>query len=98
MAIPTKKIKIYPNNKLYVTRDIKNDINDRKAAFKNKDLAKLKSLDKNLKKKIREAKQAHRQRLEESFKANNPKRLWDTMKSMTGMFPSNKPIVTENEM
>lgn len=31
------------------------------------------------------------------FKANNSKRLWDTMKTMTGMSSMNKPILTDIE-
>ena len=36
------KVKIYPNNKSYVTKDIMNILNTRKAAFRNKDIIALK--------------------------------------------------------
>lgn len=37
-VIPTKEIKIYPNNKMFITKDVKHIINLRKIAFKNKDM------------------------------------------------------------
>lgn len=36
-TIPTKTIKMYPNNKTYITKDIKFIMNERKLAFKLKD-------------------------------------------------------------
>lgn len=42
LVIPTKEIKVYPNNKPYVTKDIKEVINLRKVAFRNKDIRVLK--------------------------------------------------------
>lgn len=54
--------------------------------------------DKNLRNKLREAKAAHRQELENAFKANHHKKAWDTMKSMTGMSSPTKPTVTDNEL
>lgn len=45
--IPTKMVKVYPNNKMYVTKDIKQVINLRKLAFKNKDRRELQKTDKN---------------------------------------------------
>ena len=97
LVVPTKEIKIYPNNKSYVTRDIIQVINTRKVAFKNKDYGALKQTGKELKIKLRKAKLAHRQLLEDAFKANNSKKVWDTMESMTGMSSPTKPIVTDNE-
>lgn len=35
--IPTKTVKVYPNNKTYITKDIKQVMNLRKLAYKNKD-------------------------------------------------------------
>lgn len=46
LVVPTKEIKIYPNNKSYVTRDIKKVINTRKVAFKDKDFGALKQTEK----------------------------------------------------
>jgi hypothetical protein len=97
LVVPTKEIKIYPNNKSYVTKDIQEIIHERKTAFINKDFGALKLAEKKLKNRIKQAKSAHRQRLEDAFNSNNHKKTWDTMKSMTGMSSPSKPILTENE-
>ena len=81
MIVPTKEIKIYPNNKSSVTKDIKKLINKRKLAFKNKDS---------------EAKLAHRKHLEDAFRTNYSKKVLVTMKSMTGMSSASKFMVTDN--
>ena len=73
LVIPTKLIKIYPNNKRFVSKDIKDIINSRKVAFKNKDAIKCKQLERDLKNKLREAKQVHRNLLEETLEERN---LW----------------------
>ena len=85
---------MYPNNKSYVTKYIKNTIK-RKVAFKNKESTALEETEKELRSKLKNAKLIHRQHLEDAFKANNPKRVWDIIKSMSGM--SSLAIVTENE-
>ena len=41
MVVPTKGIKINPNNKSFVTKDIKEVIHERKTAFINKDFGAL---------------------------------------------------------
>ena len=56
-----------------MSKDIKGIINSRKVAFKNKDTITGKQLDRDLKNKLREAKQVHRNHLEETFKERNPK-------------------------
>lgn len=51
-VILTKEIKIYPNNKMYITKDVKNVMNLRKIAFKKKDTKQIKCIEKGLKGKI----------------------------------------------
>ena len=97
--IPTKTVKVYPNNKTYVTKDIKQLMNLRKLAFKNKDRRELQQTGKQLREKLRKAKEAHKKHLEEAFKAGNPRKTWDTMKNMTGMPGKNRrPFVTSDEL
>lgn len=63
----TKGIKICPNNKSYVTKDIKNITNTRKMAFKNKDAGALKQTEKELKIRLREEKYRHTDSVEDAF-------------------------------
>lgn len=47
---------------------------------------------------MRKSKESHRHRLEGVFGAKNNKKVWDTMKKMTGLATSNKSIVMDNEV
>ncbi len=81
LLVPTKEITVCPNNKPYVTKDIKikGVIHLRKVALKqNREREFITTL--------KETK-AHKTRLEEAFKANNTKKVWNIMmKAMTGGF------------
>lgn len=77
-VIPTKTVKVYPNNKTYITKDIKEVIKKRKLTFKNNDTLEQKKRDKEMRGEIK-AKDAHRH-LEDPFKGNNPRKMWDTIK------------------
>ncbi len=88
LLVPTKEITVYPNNKPYVTKDIKGVIHLRKVA--------LKQTEREFKTTLKETK-AHKICLEEAFKTNNTKKVWNIMKTMTGLSSLNKSIVTDNE-
>lgn len=53
------------------------------------DIRVLKQTERELKIKLKETKEAHKRRLEESFKTNNTKKVWNIMKTMTGLSSSN---------
>ena len=75
-------------------------MNERKLAFKQKDTQEeLRREDKELRGKIRKAKDTHKKHLEEVFKANNSRKIWSVMKNMAGM-PSkqHKPFITTDEL
>ncbi|KAK0132030.1 hypothetical protein N1851_033180 [Merluccius polli] len=55
-AIPTKKGHCYPNNKPWVTSDLKALLNQKKRAFRSGDRAELKQVQRELKRSIRESK------------------------------------------
>lgn len=52
VVIPHKTIKLYPNNKPYTTKDVKDCIKRKRAAFRNKDLMQLRSAQRELKQKL----------------------------------------------
>ena len=68
-------------------------------AFKQKDTQELRRKDKELRGKIRKAKDTHKKHLEELFKANNSRKIWSVMKNMARM-PSKQhmPFITTDEL
>lgn len=75
-VIPTKEIQIYPNNKMYITKDVKHVMNFSKIAFKKEDTKEIKHLENELKRTNREVKMVHKVKLEKAFKSNHYGKLY----------------------
>lgn len=81
-----KEIISYPNNKPWVSKELKEILNEKKA-FKLKDRDKLKTTNNMLKKKIRECKHVYKEKLEQHFTINNTKMTWQCLKTIVGDAP-----------
>ncbi len=80
VVIPQKTIKLYPNNKPYITKDVKDCIKRKRAAFRNKGLVQLRSAQRELKQELNIGKNQYKESIEKDFCVNNTKKLWATMK------------------
>lgn len=65
--IPTQTVRCFPNNKPWVTKDIKASPNRKKAAFRSGDREEMREL----KDKIRDGKECYRRKLESKLSQNN---------------------------
>ncbi|GFS04568.1 hypothetical protein ElyMa_004660400, partial [Elysia marginata] len=83
-AIPTKTIKVYSNNKPWVTKDIKQILNRKKIAFQNKRDIDIKSIHKEVRATIRQGKESYRRKIEKYFKNNDMRKVWQGMNLMGG--------------
>lgn len=72
-----------PNHKPWVTRDVKELLDRKEKAFRNGNTVELKHVQKDLKKRLKEAKDAYGRKVEKKMD-NNPKELWQGLKTMTG--------------
>ena len=91
MIIPTKEIKIFPNNKPWITKSLKQTINKKKAAFQKGNRGERKEVQKILRQEIKKAKIEYREKVEEKFQAGNMRDAWKGLKILTGQ---NKPQQT----
>lgn len=91
-VIPHKTIKIYLNNKPYINKDIKDCIRRKGLAFKSKDQRQQRAVQKELNQKLNIAKRQYKGSIEKDFNANNTKKMWDTMKSITNLNPARKAL------
>ena len=73
-VIPKMTIKVYPNNKPYITKEVKDCINRKKQAFKTNDHLQLKTVQKELNQRLKEAREHHREAIEENLQAMNSKK------------------------
>ena len=88
-CIPTKEVKVYSNNKPWITSNIKSIINKKKGLFRAGKYEELKGVTKELKKAIKEEKTVYRDKIEGHFTDNNMKRVWEGMRLMSGYSNSN---------
>ena len=83
--IPKRTIKVYPNNKFYITKEVKECINRKKEAFKTND-------QKQLNQRLKEAREA----IEGNLQIMNPKKLWDVInETAINMKPTKKAKANE---
>jgi len=83
-TIPSRTVRCFPNNKPWITRDLKALLNMKKAAFRSGDRDELRRAQRNLKVKLREGKDSYRRKLEAKLQLNNTREVWSGMKQITG--------------
>lgn len=82
-AISTKEVKIYPNNKPWVTKEAKDVINRKKQIFGQGDKMQLKGIQKELKRVIKAEKAKYKNKIEKTLTQNNMKKVWEGMRLMS---------------
>ena len=70
-CIPRKQVKAYPNNKPWITKEVKSIINRKKAVFGRGDKPELKFIDRA----IRRERANYPDKIEDNFKENNMKKV-----------------------
>ncbi|XP_062854835.1 uncharacterized protein LOC134318029 [Trichomycterus rosablanca] len=84
IAVPCKTVRCFPNNKPWITRDIKELLNKKKRAFRDGDREELKRVQGELKVRLKEAKESYRRKIEQKLQENNMREVWNGMKTITG--------------
>ena len=83
--MPSRVIRCFPNNKPWITSSLKSLLNEKKKAFREGDRNKIKELQKELKVRIKEGKEAFRLKLEQQLQQDGVKQVWAGMRKITGM-------------
>ena len=96
MLIPTKVVKIYPDNKPWVTNGIADVLKRRQEAFRRGSTEDVKRLQKEARKEILQNKKKFRHKVEDSFASNNSKQLWSSLQTVTGYNPNKKSLVADD--
>jgi len=85
MCIETKSIKVFPNNKPWVTKELKSVINERNRAYKNNDRQGLNVARKKLRSTIIKAKISYKEKMEKNLKDMNAQEAWRMIRTMGGV-------------
>ncbi|MBN3314597.1 BT2A1 protein, partial [Atractosteus spatula] len=83
-TIPTKDVHCFSNNKPWITSDLKALLNDKKRAFRRGDKEEVKRVQRELKQKLRESKDAYRKKIEDKLQRNRVRDVWSSMREITG--------------
>ncbi len=83
-VVPTKTIRIYPNQKPWINSDV------RSSAYKSGNSDDRKQASYDLRRSIKAAKRTYQNKVEEHFNNNNPRSMWQGINNITG-FKGNKP-------
>lgn len=93
-VIPEKVVKVYPNNKPWVTKNLQALLNRKKRAFKLDNLSELNGLQREIKCEIKRAKLAYKQKVEDKLSSNSLGSAWDSVKTMVGLNDKTKKRVS----
>lgn len=83
-TVPTRTVRCFPNNKPWINPDIKTLLKEKKRVFKSGNKEELKTVQRELKKKIREGKACYRRKMENQLQQKNISGVWKGLKTITG--------------
>ncbi|XP_061145597.1 uncharacterized protein LOC133161256 [Syngnathus typhle] len=83
-TVPSKLVRCFPNNKPWVSSEIKGLLNGKKRAFGSGDVVELRRIQKEVRLKIRQGKENYGRRLEKQMGLNNARNIWRGLQSISG--------------
>ncbi len=89
-VVPTKTIRIYPNQNPWINSDVRSALSAQKSAFKSGNTDDRKPASYDLRKSIKPAKRQYKNKVEEQFNTNKARSMWQGINNITG-FKGNKP-------
>lgn len=83
-VIPTKTVRVYTNNKPWLTKELKQILVHKKYAFMQGNKIEMKSLSKQFQSKVKTGKAAYKEKMEERFCNGNAREAWKGLNVMMG--------------
>ncbi|KAK6178302.1 hypothetical protein SNE40_013103 [Patella caerulea] len=84
MIIPVKEIKIFPNNKPWISKELKSLLNAKKRGFMTKDRITVKRIQKDINVKIKACRNDYKKNVESQFRQTNTRQAWSSIKTIVG--------------
>ncbi len=89
-VVPTKTIRIYPNQKPWINSNVRAALSARISAFKSGNFDDRKQASYDIRKSIKAAKRQYKNKVEEQFNTNNARSMWQGINNITDC-KGNKP-------
>ncbi|XP_078810597.1 uncharacterized protein LOC144994953 [Oryzias latipes] len=96
-VMPTRTVRCFPNNKPWISCDLKNLLNRKKRAFRSGDREELKRVQHQLRDQLRNGRDSYRRKLESKLQQDNMRAVWSGMKKITGCGGRSRPITGSKE-
>ena len=96
-CVPQKSIRSYPNNKPWVTKELRGKVKAKHQLLRSQDKEALAAVEIDLKLSIAKCKEEYRQRIESHFHTGNAKACWQGLKTLTGYTKSKSSSLSGNE-
>ena len=84
LNISRKTSKVYPNNKPWVSKELRDLLKVKNQALVAGDRVEVRNIQKQIKCQVKTAKELYKEKIERSFHENNPKTAWKTLQNVTG--------------
>ena len=103
-VVPTKEVRIYPNNKPWLSKELKHFLNEKKLAFIQGDMQKVREMEKDFRRQKKIAKAEYKDKVEVRFKGGNAREAWKGLNTMMGreqqkqLFTCQDPHAFVNEL
>ena len=81
--VPCKTSKVYPNNKPWVSKELRDLMNLKNDALCRGNRVEVMNVQKLIKEKVKSCKEAYKEKIEKSFKDNEIKTAWKTLQTVT---------------
>ena len=81
MCVEKKEVVIYPNNKPWLTKELKDRLNEKKNIFLKGDKNSLKQKQREIKSLIKKCKHAYKEKIERQFKSGDSRKTWEGLKA-----------------
>lgn len=96
MIVPAREVTSYPNNKPWITKDVKILINEKKRFINAGDRVQLKALQNQVDAKILEEKRVYKDKVENLFRSNRAKEAWKGLKVLCSSKPKSSTVDPED--
>jgi hypothetical protein len=97
-VVPSKTVKIYPNNKPWITKELKLFLNEKKRAFCEGDKTKVKAVQQKIAAQTTKCKRQYKEKIEKQFSENDLRHAWSGVKAMIGSTKKHQRIETDNNL
>ena len=97
MIIPKKTVKVFSNNKPWITKKLKNTLHQKKNAFTSGNRIEAKLIQARLNKEIKEAKREYKEKMERLFQEGKARDAWKGVKTLSGLQNNRSPSHLRSE-